>query len=261
MAQVARDNPMRLGKWFGAFAGMQYAGLQAMGMSEREYQNLSKILPDYVADSQFLLLPTRDANGRMQMLNLTYMIPGFGDINEALNNPLNTALSNPLWSIAEGLKSGKNYNGAPLWYDWEDPATKIAKGTEFVWKQIMPSWVGVPGIKALSGQDNIWETVNKWYENHPDAPTAGQIIGGQLGFKVKGLDPAKVAKTHDAYFKVQMSELQRQMVKDIREAGMSGKSGPQISQIANNYQMLRQKLIQGPSERWGPTAQISKLVN
>ena len=251
VAKAVKEHPMRVAKWFGIYEGLQLLSLHNQGMGEEEWQYLHNILPSYLADGQFLLVPFRDEKGRLQLLNLTYMIPGFGDFTEMTNEPWRTIFAAPFISLGAALVTKRQFNGMPLYYDWEAPETKAAKAFSYVWDQLGPSWMG--------GSDRILEKIHQMWTDHPDAPTAIQLLGQQLGFKIHAVDEAKAAHRREALERIQLSELQVDLTKKIQDAVKHGKDDEDVRRIVEHYALLRQKIIQ-PKESVGPTAQSLRLL-
>ncbi len=252
MAEVAKKHPMRLAKWFAGYEAMQMGALNGLNMNSDEWQYMNQIMPSYIADGQFLMMPFRDEKQRLQALNLTYMVPGFGDINQFMNDPVSTIVANPLVSIAGGLGANRTFTGAPIYYEWEEPTTKAAKAMSYVWGNLAPSWV--PG-----GQDQLWSKIGQGIEDHPDAPTWYQILGQEMGFKIHTIDESQATRKKQALERMQLSELQTDFLRKMREAGKAGKSDQTMQDIAERFALLRQRLRQ-PKESSGPTAQLLRLT-
>lgn len=252
MAESVKKHPLRLGKWVGMYEGLQLANLDRLDMGEEEWDYLHKILPEYVADSQFLMLPFRDDKGRLQMLNLTYMIPGFGDITQIEEDPWGAVFASPLLNIAGTLTTKTKFSGAPLYYDWEEFSVQASKTFSYVWQQLMPSWL--PG-----GQDAIWSKMNQYINDHPDAPTWYQMLGQEMGFKIQTADEAKLLRRRAVLEDIKMSQIESEYVRRLDEGFKSGKSDEDLQEIAARFALLRQELMM-PKERGGLTANVLKML-
>ena len=253
MAQVAKEHPLRLVKWIALYQGIQQLNLKRLGINEEEFKYLMDILPEHIANQQFLFMPFRDDKGRLQLLNMTYMLPGFGDINEFSNNPLGQIFSTPFVTIGGALASNTTFTGQKIWFDWEAPSTKLAKGFEFVWRQLMPSWVPY-------GTDSVWDKIHMNLQDHPEAPTWYQILGQQFGFKIHAIDEEKAARGRRALTNIRLSELQVDLTKKFQDAVKRGKSDEDLERMAEHYLELRRQLLE-PREPSGLTALIKKVVD
>lgn len=252
MAESVKKHPLRLGKWIGMYEGLQLMNLDRLDMGEEEWEYLHKILPEYVADSQFLLLPFRDDKDRLQMLNLTYMIPGFGDITQIEEDPWGAVFASPLLNIAGTLTTKTKFSGAPLYYDWEEPTVKASKVFSYVWQQLMPSWS--PG-----GQDAIWSKMYQYMTDHPDAPTWYQMLGQEMGFKIQVADEAKLVRRRAVLEDIKMSQIESEYIRKLNEGVRSGKSDADLQEIAARFALLRQELMM-PKERGGLTSNVLSLL-
>ncbi len=229
MAETAVKHPVRLGKWMVFYNMIQQSAIQNTGMSEEEWNYIHSILPDYIQDGAFLLIPWRDEKNRLQMLNLSYLIPGFGDVSEIGNDPTGWLLGNPLYSLGGAIRSKTKYGGAPLYYDWEEPQVKAAKTFSYLWEQMIPSWM--PG-----GIDwnSAWDSV----QGKEEALTFWQQVGAGSGFKLKPIDPVKAIKSRRVLDQIHRTEMGSQMKKDLKEAT----SNDDVLEILDRYSRLKRDL-------------------
>lgn len=252
MAEVAMHHPVRLGKYFAFYQLLQQTNADRLGIGSDEWEYMQNILPDYIADSQFLLVPFRDDKQRLQLLNLTYMIPGFGDLHQINEDPWGGLLGSPLLSIGGALRSKTKFGGAPLYYDWEDNGTKWAKGSAYVWQQIAPPWM--PG-----GTDNLWSKIYQNVTDHPEAPSWYQIMGQEMGFKIQAVDEARAARRKYAVQDMQLSQLETDFLKQMDAGVKDKKSSEQLEDIAIKFALLRRELIM-PKERGGMTQRVMDML-
>lgn len=229
MAETFVKHPVRIGKWMAFYKLLQQHAVNNVDISNEEWEHIHSTLPEYIQDGQFLLMPWRDAEGRLQMLNLTYIIPGFGDMAEMSSNPSGWLLGHPAFSIAGTIMTKTQFSGAPLYYDWESPKMKALKTFGFVWDQLMPSWM-------LGGTD--WDAIYDSISNDPEAMTWEQVAAGMAGFKIKPIDPMKQARRHRAVEMIHRSQIGGQMRRELRRA----RSPEQRREIVERFQRDRRRL-------------------
>lgn len=232
LAETAVKRPWKLGKWWLYYEGLQRMGINSVGLTGEEWDKIHKVLPEYIQDGQFLLMPWRDANKNLQILNLTYMIPGFGDITEMMAHPSDMMFGHPLMSVAAALRNNRSFSGVPITYDWEEPGVQFMKMSKYLWQALAP----VPSFPAIPGSFD-WDLMWKHYENHPEAPTWKQIAAAQVGFKIKGVDEVTRKRAHGAVTKIKTAELSTEMRRALRRAHPEDRK-----KIVERYQKLKQRL-------------------
>lgn len=221
MVETAVKHPVRFGKWLAFGYWLQQQALQSVGMTESEWEAIKEQLPDYIRRGVFLLLPWRDEKGQLYLLNLTYMLPGMGDVAEMRE-------AFPFWGLGPHitvpgeLVVGRKFSGAPLYYEWEDPWTKFSKSFMYVWQQLMPA--GVPG-----GYD--WEAMMEVIEQRPEAMSVPALLASQVGLKAVPISPAGALRRRKAIRDIHEREMQIEMSRELKRA----KSAEEVSEILRKY--------------------------
>jgi len=233
MAETAVKHPIRFWKWVAFGAALQNYAMEQVGISDGEWASIEKTLPNYIRSGLFLMMPWRDQQGRLQLLNLTYIVPGIGDVNELHSMFAERGLQvpNPVISIAAALQSKRKFSGAPLYYEWEPGATKFAKAMTYTLEQLMPAIT--PGV----GTD--WNTLWKALQEEEGAPSVEQALMSWLGFKLTPVEPAALARRKEAIRKIHESEISLQMQKELRKA----RSGKETNRILEKYQRIRESEV------------------
>ncbi len=231
MAETAVKHPLRFGKWWMMYEALQANSLAQLGVSDDEWGYIQRIVPEYIREGQFLLLPWRDERGRLQFLNLTYMIPGFGDWSDVVKDPSGTLLGSPLIQIAGSLAHNTSYSGAPIWYDWEPADLRLQKMFSYVWRQAMPGHMS-------GGVD--WERIHRTFRDEPDAMTWPQIAAGEMGFRVVPVDPQKAASRAKVVHMIHLQEMGAEMKRELRRAV----SSEERRRIIDKYRKIRLRFYQ-----------------
>ena len=229
-AETAVKHPVRFGKWLAFGMALQSEAMNAVGVSDTEWQAIHDKMPEYVQNGIYLMMPWRDEQQRLNLLNLTYMIPGIGDVNELYQRSLPELIGgNPIVSTLATLQSKRKYGGAPLYFDWEEPGTKFAKSMAYIWESLSPAIV--PG-----GTDwnHLWEAISE----KQGAPTPEEALAGWFGFKLTPVDPMANARRTEAITKIHQSEMASQMQRELRDA----KTSEQADSIMRRYQRIRESI-------------------
>ena len=186
---------------------------------------MKKTLPQYIRRGHFALLPYRDKQGRLQLWDMTYMLP-WGDIAEMGQAGPARFLQNPLISTAYQLAYNKNYSGNPIYYDWEHPATKAAKTLGFLWEMWSPA--PMPG--------NIdWKTLWDAIQEQPEALSPEEAVASQFGFRLTSVDPTRMKRRSEALRRIHETEISTEMRKELKRT----KNAEEISEVLDHYRKLR----------------------
>ena len=85
----------------------QYS-LSKLDISNEDYENLQKIMPQYMKQGSYILMPYRDKNGDLRFFDWTYIIP-WGEMVDVTDRGLiNTLVSNPLFILVSDIQHNKS---------------------------------------------------------------------------------------------------------------------------------------------------------
>lgn len=189
MAEAAIDHPLRVAKWMLAPYAITQIATKTANFSNKEWSQVKEDLPDYLAKGLVGLAPWRDGQGRPQLINYTWFLPGIGDIAGlyagmgSAKEVAQTLTQNPLLSIAADLKHNRTISGAPIYYEWEPPELKMQKLLGYVHMQLGPGIIGTDVAKIM-----------KAMQNSPEALTGGQLLTNNFGVPVMPLVPRELKR-------------------------------------------------------------------
>jgi hypothetical protein len=212
-------NPVKFGSAIYLYHSMQNWSLNNLNMSEGEATAFTKALPDWMRQGIMFPLPWRDEEGRIQMLDLTYLIPGFGDVLQVSNNLFNSIFSNPLLGISAMLSTNRKFSGAPVYNEWDSAWTKMGKSAGAIWESITPSLI--PGGLDFN---RLWNSgvgtyyANKGIPRRDKDLTPSQFLAGQAGFRTVPVHEAEVFRKHEALGKIRKSEIEQAFARDFKSA-------------------------------------------
>jgi hypothetical protein len=202
-------HPLRFAKYVAMPAALTSYALSNLNVSEDEWQKFKGDLPGYMQNKMFFLLPGRDERGRLQMFDLTWWLPGIGDLvdmQKDVKAPLGI-IQNPVINLTAELTTNKRNNGAPIWYEWMDGSTKLAKATHHIYQNLMPTWL--PG-----GTD--WMQVQNAAMEKPNSLTLAQSLASTVfGLKTMPFEEGETAMKKARLQETFKRELIGQMKKDL----------------------------------------------
>lgn len=183
LPKAAAQHPMRLmGLYYVPWAISQ-AAMSLVGISEHEFEEMRKNMPEYLQQGMYMMLPWRDSKGRLQMANLTWWIPGIGDVGElasATGRP-ERFIQNPAVNLMADFRDNqKGATGIPIFNTWDSSGVKALKMVGHMYQSISPPWF--PG-----GTD--WKSAYNTLLERENASTFGQLIGSQFGGKITAVTP------------------------------------------------------------------------
>jgi hypothetical protein len=240
--EMTVKHPIRVGKWFAMFYGLQKYALEQAGMSEEEFETYRQQWPEYMQKGAYLLLPWRDSRDRLNMVDLTYMVPGLGDMREMTGKGLwESVFQHPAITIPSQLLTGKTFSGAPYRHEWQTPMMKRWEDIKHVWEATMPSW--------FMGSD--YNKYVKVLSEQPGAMTMGQALASQFGMKMQPLDDEYMYRLHEATKKIHLTEMTTEMKREMR---LAGDNYEKQQAIAEKYDKIRQAfLLEGLDQGEGDT--------
>ena len=199
--ETLRHNPHRLAKWALLHKGIQAYALNNVDIHETEWETIQEQMPEWQREGLYQMVPWRDGKGRLQMLNLTWMIPGFGDIAE-MGDPNNwqtmrAIVQNPLANLVADTLHAKKFSGAPLYHEWDSPNRKFyATFIANAYKQLAPALYSSEINKLLKAQRGL-----------EGDPTYGQVAADFLGLKIEPIEEAKNIRSHYGRKSVHLREI------------------------------------------------------
>lgn len=234
MAETAVKHPVRFFKWPMFMWGMQQYGMMQQNINDSEWQGINSLLPEYIKDGQFGLMPWRDNKNRLQLLNFTYIMPGLGDMSQMISDPASYTLGAPLISLGGAILSKTRFSGAPLYYDWETPTNKVLKTLGYVYQNLAPGMAAFPGSVNWG---HLMDTIN----DDPNAMTWSQMVAGEMGMKITPLNLEKLARQRNAIDAIHRSEMARDLQKAMREARSGEDRQEALKQYNKSLQRLNRK--------------------
>jgi hypothetical protein len=227
--ETARKHPLRMAKWIGFYQLLQGHALDQLDMSRDEWGQIEKNMPDYMQKGMYLLMPWRDDKGQFNMLDLTFMMPFFGDVSELYQrSPQQVVLQNPIFTMASTVISKRKFTGVPLYYDWEPSTTKFAKTMAYGWEQLGP---------AVLPFGTDWNKIADAVTEKEGALSLEAAIASAAGIKLSPVNEISNIRMKTAVMRI----YDREITADMRRKMRSAKTEAEKEKIIGWYTKLRLK--------------------
>jgi len=250
--EASVKNPARVAKWVILPWWIQQVALHRLrDLTEAEWEQIKENMPEYIRQGYMVLLPWRDAKGRLQLLDFTYVLPLWSDITEGTTNPFRFAGQNPLLSIYSALRHNQTFTGAPIWLETDPPITKLQKVLQYVWQELAPGIL--PGGSTFR---HLTEPI----AGGPRAKTPGQALAYFFGAKTVPVDLPRWATAK----RIKVSEAERQIRAQMRKDLLNAKTRADVQRIykqtAERLEKLRKMREAKPSARFSMDFVLRKIL-
>lgn len=149
---AVKEHPVRALKWPIAAALIGAYSLKEANVSDKEWEQIKAALPKYMQKGWIAPVFGRDKNGRLQIVDLTEWLPGFGDtwkllkgigsVSSDISGTARDIMQDPIRQTAVSILSNKTHFGAPIYNEWDPPETQFAKIMVYLYRLWAPSMVG-----------------------------------------------------------------------------------------------------------------------
>lgn len=277
--ETAIKHPVRFWKWPLGFLGIQELSKRQFD-SEREEINKVQDLGQ-LKSLRFVLLPTKDTEGRFQFLDLGYVLP-FGDLVETLDRLRGGEGANLSFELPGGpgaalLEVSFNkslFSGKPIYAETDTIPEAARKITDHVLKAWLPALVPpIPGTGFAGGYSTVAfrRAIAPEIQlpgEQPISPTdyfghrrdiVNTIESKILGLNVKGAALRELQQVKMIEFRRQIDELSSQLVRSQK----SGITDPQKRATADRITERLKSVIEkaGSEIVFSPQAKAGDVKN
>lgn len=246
------NHPLRVAKYMAIPWLATQAAMKNLDISDEEFEKMRANLPEYMKDGNYMLMPARDDKGRLQLLDLTWWVPGleYASVGSTVTDPKKW-ISNPLWTVFRDLSTNqKGLSGAPIYNEFDTGTTKAGKFFNYIYSQLLPlpTWMppitsALPGVSSLD--DNIplaqggvnWKNFQNYINEKESAMTAPQVFSAGFGGKITPIDENLTALKKEKGYQRVMRDLEIQMKKELIDMPT------RQDEIVQKYAYLRQQLM------------------
>lgn len=247
LARKSVEHPLRVGKWVAGIAYAQYYAAEKVLGSKEEWRELYKRFPEYQQGKNFMLIPFRDKLGRLQMLDLTYMLP-WGDVAELKSQGLERVLQNPVIATMADLTRNRDFADREIVRSYEKgEKEQYLRWAFHTYRAMTPT--GFPG-------NYDWEMIARTWGESPErgTKTPAQATLAMLGLKITPMTKREVQLSHVARHEVERNELIADWNRDVKAAYRPGER----SEIIRKYRTKLDELDREFQERLRHVPAIGK---
>jgi hypothetical protein len=246
--KIMVEHPIRAAKYVAIPWLLTQQALSSLNVTDEEFEQTKKLLPEYMQKGTFMVLPARDAKGRLQLFDLTWWLPGLGNTDITTMADPKQWISNPLYTIVMDIRANqKGLTTAPIYNDFDSAGVKLSKTFNYVYQNLFPTWMPpvaglIPGVStrdeaiptAVGGVN--WKGVLDYMHEKEGAMTPAQIAAGTFGLKVTPVEEEllqlKKTKNKERLFR----DLTAEMNKEIKQYPMDKEY------IVSKYARAKRKL-------------------
>lgn len=138
--EAAVERPYTLAKYPLMVSAIEKYSLWSLGLDENDYEQIQKVLPDYMKRGSYLLMPWRDANGDLQFFDWTYIVP-WGELFDVQDRGLiGDVVTNPIYVLmAENMLNKNGFIGYEIYQETDTVKERTFKQMLHVWQTLVPS--------------------------------------------------------------------------------------------------------------------------
>ncbi len=210
MLETAVKHPLRVAKWPAMLKGMHELSVITTGMNDQEGADFMKKLPEHLDSYLQILSPVRDERGRLQMIDFSYVLGGFSDYKEWMQeNPVGQFMQNPFLNLLYELGNNRNAFGQRIYSDFDPISTQAMKMGGYAWQKFAPSLF--PGG---TNYNNIYDS----YTNDASTLTSAQAIARAVGARITPLDEESINKSFQSRNQAAVNYIGRVLANDLVNA-------------------------------------------
>lgn len=241
--EAAITRPIAFWKYPVIFSALMKYALQALDLDDDEWKEILATLPDRMIKGEWLLLPFRDEKGKIQMLDLTYILPykdvydvaesgftlastgRFNDSDDITQGVLGLIQAPVFKTIAELMTNKNTYANQPIYYELADsPGEKLTKVLDYMYKMYMPSLA--PAVPFVSQGGYAWNKLASVVMKKEDYygrtfSLAPAIASSFFGLKTSPIEPEKNLEAAEYKLNDEINELGAKRNRILRDGSLS----------------------------------------
>ena len=230
VAEAMIERPLTVAKYPLIAKLTTQASLARLEMDDEDYEQLRNVLPQYMQQGSYILMPYRDDNGDLRFFDWTYIVP-WGELNEIGETNIGSILlSNPFVRITADVAANKSiWTGRKIYDDRIPPEEQTSeyrteqtlKKVKYVWGSLMPSLApkGLYWDKLLeAAQGKPLKTIPGKEKKRLLPETIAHVL---LGLRTQAIDPEEQRHWRLREKQGQIGEVQ----KNMRDAVLRWQSG------------------------------------
>ncbi|MBN2591591.1 MAG: hypothetical protein JXA96_17125 [Sedimentisphaerales bacterium] len=148
--EAAANRPYVLAKYPMMAKSMTQYSLYNLNLTAKDYEDIKSVLPEYMDEGSYILMPYRDANDDLRFFDWTWNVPWGGLFEADQRGLLKTTITNPLTQIVYDIKDNKSsWTGRQIYDDAIPPDKQTPeyrreqnfKKMLYVWQALAPNLI------------------------------------------------------------------------------------------------------------------------
>ena len=240
--EAAITRPITFWKYPLLFSAVTNYSLEKLGITDEEWQEIKSTLPDRMAQGMWMLIPFRDEQGKIQMLDLTYTLP-YKDVYDVLASGYSLATSGvtnrggdiisgglgliqaPITQLmAEVVLNKSGYTKQPIFSEVDSPLEKATKTFDHIYKAFMPALAPeIPGMtEGGYSYHKLRSVISDREDYYGRAFSLAPAIGSSfLGLKTSPVEPEKNLERKSFQMGSQIADLGSKRNRILRDGSLS----------------------------------------
>ena len=224
--------------------GVQDWSREELGVSRQQWRDIKKVSPEWMKGNfvgpKHLLLPWRDMHGRLQFVDMTYILP-WGDVGETGSTGLPNVMpifGSPMMSLVEMGQNKSQFTGRELYNPNTDTAAEVAgKLSLHLWRFLAPSLApGGWGFSKLAAAA-FPSAEGDYFGRQRSLPAA--ISSTLFGLKITAIDPVQEAGRRQWEFDKASREIEAALNSLGRDRSLSHKQKEkQVRKLQKKHRQL-----------------------
>jgi hypothetical protein len=218
VAEAAAKNPYTIAKYPMAAKTMTQYSLYKLNISDKDYKEMQKVLPEYMKNGSYILMPYRDKNGDLRFFDWTYLVP-WGELYEMSERGLlKTGITNPIFQLVADISRNKSgWTNREIYKETDTTSEKAVKSMQYIWQSLVPS-LAYKGIYW----DKIYNAATGKPSKTGKIPSIPETLAHTIfGLRTQAID-LELQKRLKAYeSRTKMQEIRGKMI-DIMQRRASG---------------------------------------
>jgi hypothetical protein len=258
--EAMEKNPYGVAKYAMLHWAMEKYSLHKLQLTENDYAEIKKTMPDYMKNGSYMLMPYRDQNNDLRFFDITYILP-WGQISDfQQRGVLNVIASNPMLQVVGDIQRNKDsFMGKKIWEDTDTDEEKFAKRVLHFWQSAapLPSWF--PGGIYY---DKIYEAVTgkpskKWDILLDKKPSLLETLLHTLGgIRLQPLDVEKQEMFYWQDKQEKLIELEKKLSDSFIQSSAGNITPEQLQQVRDQYIQQMIDLVSDPEEETEPASTV-----
>ena len=146
--EAAANRPLALAKYPMLAKSLTQYSLHKLDITTKDYEQIEKLLPDYMNQGSYILMPYRDANGDLRFFDWTWNVPWGGLFEAEQRGLMKSTITNPLSQLVYDVMANKSsWTGREIFDDAIPPDKQTPayrreqnfKKMLYVWQALAPS--------------------------------------------------------------------------------------------------------------------------